>query len=59
MKFALDMILLKVFGCIQHNEEIQSNHFGGGARVSIEGYTVHYPEHMDGSSLIFDFLTVS
>ena len=41
--------------CIVHNEEIQSNHFGGGVRVSIEGYTVHYPSFMDGSSLVFDF----
>ena len=39
--------------CIQHNGEIQSTHFGGGARFSIEGYTVHqYPKHMNGSSLI-------
>ena len=41
--------------CIVHNEEIQSKHFGGGVRVSIEGYTVHYPSFMDGSSLVFDF----
>ena len=40
---------------VVHNEEIQSKHFGGGVRVSIEGYTVHYPSFMDGSSLVFDF----
>ena len=39
---------------ITHNQEIQSSHFGG-VRVSIEGYLVHYPEHVDGSSLLFDF----
>jgi len=40
---------------VKHNEEIQSKHFGGGVTVSIEGYTVHYPNFMDGSSLVFDF----
>ena len=28
---------------IEHNREVQSNHFGGSVSVSIEGYTVHYP----------------
>ena len=42
---------------IQHQKEIQSQHFGGNVSVSIEGYTVHYPDPhaVDGSITIFDF----
>ena len=46
---------------IQHNKEIQSKRFGGGATVSIEGYTAHYPDPVSSSmdeeesNTIFDF----
>ena len=32
---------------IRHNQEIQLAHFGGGIQVSIEGFTVYYPDPND------------
>ena len=39
---------------VEHNEEIQSSHFGGGVNVSMEGYTVTYFQDGD-DDLILDF----
>ena len=40
---------------IQLNQDIQSKKFGGNIYVSIEGYTVHYPDLLDETKTVFGF----
>ena len=40
---------------IKHQKEVQAQHFGGNVTVSIEGYTVHFPNPVDEEKISFHF----
>ena len=40
---------------IKHQKEVQAMHFGGNVTVSIEGYTVHFPNPVDEEKISFHF----
>ena len=41
---------------IKHQKEVQAQHFGGNVTVSIEGYTVHFPNPDDVQKFRFTFI---